>query len=44
MPKYKTVAIDPIGELARLYFSNEMKKHAKDMETIRQVFHYPGDD
>jgi hypothetical protein len=40
MPKYQTVFIDPVGELARLYFSKAIKKHAKDMEALREIYHY----
>lgn len=42
MPKYATLAIDSAAELARLCFSWDMKKKAGDMESIRQVFNYPG--
>jgi len=43
-PKYKTVAFDSVGELARLYFSKDMGKHAdkSGMETIRGMQNYPG--
>jgi len=40
--KYKTVAFDSIGELARLYFSFDMKKTASDMDTIRALNNYNG--
>lgn len=40
--KYKTVAIDSGGELARLLFSWELKKEALDYENIRQMNDYPG--
>jgi hypothetical protein len=42
--KYKTVAFDSVGELARLYFSKDMGKHAdkNGMETIRGMQNYPG--
>lgn len=40
--RFKTLAIDSGGELARLAFSYDMKKHAKDMEKIRMVNNYPG--
>ena len=42
MPKYATVAIDSVGELARLYFSKDMGKSGKDTEKIRQMNNYPG--
>lgn len=42
MPKYKTVAIDSAGELARLFFSKDMGKKAGDLNTIRQMNNYPG--
>lgn len=42
MPKYATLAIDSGGEWARLAFSFQMKKHAKDLESIRAVNDYPG--
>jgi hypothetical protein len=42
MPKFATVAIDSSGELARLYFSKDMKKHAGDFDSIRQMNNYPG--
>jgi hypothetical protein len=42
MSKYATVAIDSGGEWARLAFSFDMKKHAKDLENIRMVNNYPG--
>jgi hypothetical protein len=43
-PKYKTVAFDSVGELARLYFSKDMGKHAdqEGMEKIRSMQNYPG--
>lgn len=40
--RFKTLAIDSGGELARLAFSYDMKKHAKDMSSIRMVNNYPG--
>lgn len=40
MPKYKTLFIDTVGEMARLYFSKGMGKHAGDFEKIRQVNDY----
>lgn len=42
MAKYKTVAFDSVGELARLYFSKDMQKTSSDMEKIRAVNNYPG--
>jgi len=42
MPKYSTIAIDSVGELARLYFSKDMGKVSGDMEKIRQMNNYPG--
>jgi hypothetical protein len=42
MPKYATIAIDSGNELARLTFSKDMKKTAKDLEAIRGVNNYPG--
>ena|SRR6185312_4607905 len=42
MPKYKTVAIDSAGELARLFFSKDMGKSGKDTEKIRALNNYPG--
>jgi hypothetical protein len=42
MSKYATVAIDSGGEWARLAFSFDMKKHSKDLESIRMVNNYPG--
>jgi AAA domain len=42
MPQYKTMAFDSAGDLARLYFSNDLKKHSKDTESIRQMNNYPG--
>jgi hypothetical protein len=42
VPKYATVAIDSGGEWARLAFSFDMRKHAKDLDTIRMVNNYPG--
>lgn len=41
-PKYATVAIDSGGELARLAFSYDMKKHAGNYDSIRMVNNYPG--
>lgn len=41
-PKFKTLAFDSAGDMARLYFSFDMKKHSKDMDTIRMVNNYPG--
>lgn len=43
-PKYKTVAFDSVGELARLYFSKDMGKHAdkSGMEVIRGMQNYNG--
>jgi hypothetical protein len=42
--KPSTVAFDSAGELARLAFSFDMKKHAdaQGKENIRQAFNYPG--
>jgi hypothetical protein len=40
--KYKTVVVDSGGEWARLTFSFDMKKHAKDLEDVRSVSNYPG--
>lgn len=40
--KYKTLAIDSGGELARLAFSWEMKKEVGDFENIRAMNDYPG--
>lgn len=42
MPRLKTVVLDSVGEVARLFFSKSMNKHADDFETIRAVNHYPG--
>lgn len=42
MPKFKTVAFDSAGEVARLFFSWDMKKKPGDFETIRQVNNYTG--
>ena len=42
MSKYKTIAIDSASELARLYFSWDMKKSPTDMEKIRGPSNYPG--
>jgi hypothetical protein len=42
MPKYATVACDSVGELARLFFSFDLKKHSADMNSIRQMNNYPG--
>ena len=42
MAKFATIAIDSGGELARLAFSFDMKKHAKDFDSIRMVNNYPG--
>jgi hypothetical protein len=42
MAKYATVAIDSIGELARLYFSKDMGKGPNDTEKIRAMQNYPG--
>lgn len=42
MAKYKTVAIDSVGELARLYFSKDMNKGPNDTEKIRAMQNYPG--
>jgi hypothetical protein len=42
MPKYKTISIDSVGELARLYFSKDMNKSSSDMEKIRAMNNYPG--
>lgn len=44
-PKFKTLAFDSAGELARLAFSFDMKKHSSldvKKEQIRQVNNYPG--
>lgn len=47
-PKYKTVLFDSSGDIARLGFSYDMKKHAgsvtegKYKEQIRQMNNYPG--
>jgi len=45
MLKYKTLAIDSASELARIFFSWEMKapdNFLESMEVIRTVKHYPG--
>jgi hypothetical protein len=42
MPKFATVAIDSVGELARLFFSKDMGKGANDREKIRAMQNYPG--
>src|SRR5208282_3592805 len=46
-PQYKTLAFDSLGDLARLYFSFDMKKHTSDAfdiktEKIRAMNNYPG--
>jgi len=41
-PKYATIAIDSGGEWARLAFSFDMRKHARDMDSIRGMNNYPG--
>lgn len=41
MPKYATVFFDSSSELARLYFSYDMGKHAGDMDKIRAMQNYP---
>lgn len=40
--KYATIAIDSGGEWARLAFSYDMKKHARDFDSIRMMNNYPG--
>lgn len=40
MPKYRTVAIDSVGELARLFFSKDMGKFPNDLEKIRAINNY----
>lgn len=40
--KFKTIAIDSGGELARLAFSWELKKEAGDFESIRAMNDFPG--
>ena len=46
MPKFATIVVDSVHEWARLTFSKDMKKHAKDsMEDnapIRAINNYPG--
>lgn len=42
MAKYGTLFFDSGGELARLFFSYDMKKHAGDLNQIRQMQNYPG--
>lgn len=42
MPKYATIAFDSASEIARLYFSFDMKKHASNMDAIRAMQNYPG--
>lgn len=42
MPKWGTIAVDSVGEMARMTFSWDMKKKAGDFESIRQVNNYPG--
>ena len=42
MSKFKTIAIDSAGELARACFSKDMGKVARDMSTIRAMQNYPG--
>lgn len=40
--QFKTLAFDSAGDLARLYFSFDMKKHGADTEKIRAMNNYPG--
>ena len=40
--KYATVICDSVGELARLFFSFDLKKHSRDMNSIRGLQNYPG--
>lgn len=40
MPKYNTVVFDSLSELARLFFSKDMKKRPNDLENIRAVNNY----
>lgn len=42
MPKYATIVVDSAHEWARLTFSFDMSKHAKDTDKIRQINNYPG--
>lgn len=42
MPRYRTVVVDSVGELARACFSKDMGKVPRDMEKIRAIQNYPG--
>lgn len=40
MPKYRTIVFDSLSELARLFFSKDLKKGPEDFDTIRAVNNY----
>jgi hypothetical protein len=40
MPKYKTIVIDSVGEMARLYFSKTRGKKSTEMDNLRQINDY----